>query len=187
MANTRRSLVAALTGLAMTFSFGLAPLTAHASAASLSAAGRRALDRLYASDPRARRIGRRAHAILVFPGIIKGAFVFGGQTGDGVLLVRGRPERFYNISAASWGLQIGGKQFSYALFFMNDHALNYLRKSAGFAVGADPSIVVVNVGAAANVDTTTLSQDVYAFPFGAKGLLAGISIQGSKITPINPS
>ena len=187
MVNTRRSMMAALAGLAMTVAFGFAPLAAHASAQSLSADGVRALTRLYARDPRARRIGARAHAILIFPSILKGALVFGGQTGNGVLLVRGRAERFYNISAASWGLQIGGKQFSYALFFMNDRALNYLRKSAGFSVGADPSIVVVNVGAAANVDTTTLSQDVYAFPFGAKGLLAGISIQGSKITPIHPS
>ena len=186
MVNTRRSLMAALAGLAMTASFGLAPLAAHASARSLSADGERALSRLYASDPDARRVGAQAHAILVFPSIIKGALVFGGETGNGVLLVRGRPERYYNISAASWGLQIGGKSFSYALFFMNDRALNYLRKSAGFSIGADPNIVVVDVGAAANVNTTTLRQDVYAFPFAAKGLMAGISIQGSKITPIHP-
>src|SRR5665213_1079221 len=186
MVNTRRSLMATLAGLAITAPFGLAPLAAHASAQSLSADGRRALDRLYASDPDARRVGAHAHAILVFPSIIKGALVFGGETGNGVLLVRGRGERFYNISAASWGLQIGGKSFSYALFFMDDKALNYLRKSAGFSIGADPSIVIVDVGAGANVNTTTVGQDVYAFPFGAKGLLAGISIQGSKITPIHP-
>jgi lipid-binding SYLF domain-containing protein len=69
---------------------------------------------------------------------------------------------------------------------MNQGALRYLRKSEGFSVGTGPSIVVVGSGAGAQVDTTTLSQDVYAFPFNQKGLMADLTLQGTKITRIHP-
>ena len=124
----------------------------------------------------------------MFPRIVKvGVLLAGGQSGDGVLLVRGRPSAYFNISAASFGLQVGGQVFSYALFFMNDAALDYLNKSDGWAIGTGPSVVVVDAGLAASLTSTTLSQDVYAVPFGQKGLMAGIGIEGSKITHINPS
>jgi lipid-binding SYLF domain-containing protein len=180
---SRRSTVLAALALASLLGF-MAP---RAQAAPSAADGRAALDNLYAIDPAARRVARHARAILVFPKIIKGAFVFGGETGDGVLLSpRGRALGYYNISAASWGLQAGGKQFSYALFLMNDRAIAYLHNVGGWAIGAGGSIVVVDQGAAGAANTTTLTQDVYAFPFAAKGLMAGVDIHGSKITQINP-
>ena len=183
MKHSRRSLLTAgLAALSL-----LAPLAAHAdSAAQLSADGRRALSKLYATAPRSRRFARDAKAILVFPTIIKGGFVVGAQTGNGVLLEHGKATAFYNISAASFGLQAGGQAFSYALFFMTGKALNYIHKSGGWALGTGPSVVVVNQGAAAEGDTTTATQDVYAFPFAAKGLMAGIDIKGSEITRIHP-
>jgi lipid-binding SYLF domain-containing protein len=148
--------------------------------------GRRALDRLEATDARARRLAPRARAVLVFPSVIKAGFVFGGETGNGVLFVHSRPEGFYNMSGGSWGLQIGGQDFSYALFFMTEDSLKYLHQSAGFAAGSLPSVVVVNKGAAADVDTTTALHDVYAFPFNQRGLMANLTLEGTKITPIHP-
>jgi lipid-binding SYLF domain-containing protein len=186
MNSTRRSTIAAAVALAGLLAF-MAPAAHAASAQQLTADGQRALDKLYADEPRARLFARHARAILIFPAIIKGAFVFGGETGDGVLLSRGgHAEGFYNISAASWGLQAGGKQFSYALFLMTDRALGYLHDSAGWAIGAGGNIVVIDQGAAAAANSTTLTQDVYAFPFAGKGLMAGIDIHGSKITQIHP-
>ena len=79
-----------------------------------------ALHALYAAQPKARELGQRAKAILIFPKIIKAGLIIGGQSGDGVLRVGGKTDGYYNISAASFGLQAGGQQFSYALFFMND-------------------------------------------------------------------
>ena len=146
-----------------------------------------ALARLYASEPDARKLGDRAKAILVFPRILKAGLLVGGQGGNGVLLIDGKPAGYYNISAASYGLQAGGQQFSYALFFMTDTALNYLRTSHGWAIGSGPSIVVVDKGAAKSLTSTSLRQDVYAFPFGQSGLMAGIGIEGSKITEFTPS
>ncbi|PPQ34729.1 lipid-binding SYLF domain-containing protein [Rhodopila globiformis] len=184
MVQTRRSLLTVLAGLGGLTLAG-APAFA-ASAREINAAASRALDTLYETQPKARELSRRAKAILVFPAIYKGGLIIGAQTGDGVLRVGGRPEAYYNISAASFGLQAGGQRFSYALFFMNEAALQYLRKSDGWSVGSGPSVVVVDKGAAASLTSTTLSQDVYAFPFGQQGLMAGIGLEGSKITRIHP-
>jgi lipid-binding SYLF domain-containing protein len=83
-------------------------------------------------------------------------------------------------------LQAGIQDYGYALFFMNEHALAYLNKSGGFELGAGPSVVVADEGFAKNYTTTTLTQDVYAFVFNQKGIMAGLGITGSKITRISP-
>jgi lipid-binding SYLF domain-containing protein len=146
-----------------------------------------ALQDLESSEPRSRRFARDAKAVLVFPSILKAGFVFGGETGNGVLLEHGHAAGYYNLSGGSWGLQIGGQDFAYALFFMTEGSLDYLKKSDGWAAGTGPSVVAINKGAAAEADSTTLSHDVYAFPFGAKGLMADLTLQGTKITRIHPS
>jgi lipid-binding SYLF domain-containing protein len=72
------------------------------------------------------------------------------------------------------------------MFFMTDSALESLNSRAGFEIGSGPSIVVVDAGKARTLTTTTLRDDVYAFIFGQKGLMAGLGLQGSKITRISP-
>jgi lipid-binding SYLF domain-containing protein len=183
MNRIRRAMLVAALGAAFA---GATASGALASAASLTANGHAALTRLYATKSSALWAGRHAKAILIFPRIYKGGFMVGAQTGDGVLLERGHPTGYYNISAASFGLQAGGQAFSYALFFMKDSALAYLKKSDGWAVGSGPSLVVVDRGVATSTTSTTLTQDVIAFPFGAKGLMAGLGLEGSKITRIHP-
>ena len=186
MNTTRRSIVAGVVALASLIG-PLAATDAHAaSRARLTRDGVAALRKLEATTPRSRRFARDARAVLVFPRILKAGLVFGGMTGDGVLLSHGRVQGFYNISGGSWGLQIGGQTFGYALFFMNDGSLRYLDRSGGFSVGAGPSIAIIDKGAGADVDTTTLSQDVYAFPFNEKGLMADLTLKGTKITRIHP-
>jgi lipid-binding SYLF domain-containing protein len=163
----------------------LTPPARAATAAELNANGQGALQRLYAESTKASRFGQSAHAILVFPKIVKAGFLIGGQGGEGVLFVRGRPTGYYKISAVSYGLQAGGQSFSYALFIMNEKALDYLGKSNGWAIGSGPSVVVVDKGKAMSTTSTTLKEDVYAFPFGQKGLMAGLGLEGSKITRID--
>lgn len=183
MSNVRSALVAAT--LMFTASFAVSSKSASAaSAAQLNADGKAALSRLYAQSSRAVRYGRDARAILVFPKIVKAGFMIGGQGGEGVLFVHGRPTAYYKIAAASFGFQAGGQSFSYALFLMNDKALNYLERSDGWAIGSGPSVVVIDQGKAMSTTSTTLAQDVYAFPFGQKGLMAGLGLEGSKITRI---
>jgi lipid-binding SYLF domain-containing protein len=157
-----------------------------ASASQILSQSNAALQTLYAAEPNSVLLGNQAKAILVFPSIVKAGFIVGAETGNGVLLEGSAPVGYYNISAASYGLQAGVQSFSYALFFMNNSALNYLVQSQGWSVGAGPSVVVLDHGKAASMTSTTLTQDVYALPFGEQGLMAGMGIQGSKISPISP-
>ena len=122
----------------------------------------------------------------MFPKIYKGGLIIGGLSGDGVLRVGGKASAYFNLSAASFGLQAGAQKYSFALFFMTDEALAYLEKSDGWAIGSGPSVVVVDKGAAASLSSMTLTQDVYAVPFGQSGLMAGLGLEGSKITRIHP-
>lgn len=144
--------------------------------------GAAALKNLTATNSGARVLAEKAVAVLVFPSIVKAGFLIGGQLGDGVLLKNGKAVAYYRSIAGSYGLQAGAQTFGYALFFMNQAALQYLDDSKGFEVGVGPSIVVVDEGFGKSITSTTISQDVYAFIFSQKGLMGGIGIQGSKIT-----
>eukprot|EP01037_Dinobryon_pediforme_P001790 gene1790-1820_t len=155
-------------------------------AAEITAQGRTTLESLKATEPRSRLFARHARGILVFPSIFKAGLVFGGESGNGVLFIHGRPAGFYNLSGGTWGLQIGGEKFSYVVFFMNDGSLRYLNRSGGFAAGTGPSIAIINKGAGAEANSTTITTDVYAFPFNQKGLMADLTLQGTKISRIHP-
>jgi lipid-binding SYLF domain-containing protein len=159
---------------------------AVAGTTNIDRASRAALTRLYATSLRSKEFSKLAVGVLVFPRIIKAGFVVGGMGGDGVLFEHGKPVAYYNITGASYGLQAGAETYAYALFFMKKSALDYIHKSDGWAIGSGPSVVVVDKGFTQAGDTTTLTQDVYAVPFSAKGLMGSLSMQGSKITPIHP-
>lgn len=145
-----------------------------------------ALQKLYESTPAAKVLSEKATAILVFPSIIKGGLIIGGQYGEGALREQGKTSGYYRSVALSYGLQAGAQTFGYALFFMNKEALDYLNKSEGWEVGVGPSIVVVDMGAAKALTTTTAKDDIYAFFFDQRGLMAGLGLQGTKITRIEP-
>jgi lipid-binding SYLF domain-containing protein len=159
---------------------------AHASAASISASSRAALRTLYRANPTAKLMGEKAKAILVFPKILKAGFIFGAQGGEGAMFQGGKTTGYYRTLAASYGFQAGVQSFGYALFFMDNGAIDYLKKSKGWEIGTGPSVVIVDEGLAKSLTTTTLKDDVYAVIFDQKGLMAGMGIQGSKITRIHP-
>jgi lipid-binding SYLF domain-containing protein len=158
-----------------------------ASAAEIDQSAKAALNTLYSSNPSAQFVGKKAKAILVFPRIIKGGFMVGAQHGDGALLVNGKTVAYYNTVAASYGFQAGVQKFGYAMFFMNDASLAYLRKTGGFEVGTAPSLVVVDTGVAKSLSTTSLEKGIYVFFFSQKGLMGGLGLQGTKITQYTPS
>jgi len=145
-----------------------------------------ALSNLYSSTPAAVQLSQKAEGILVFPHIIKAGFLFGGEFGVGALRQRGQTAGYYNIAAASYGLQIGVQSFGYALFLMNGKAMSFLNSQGGWQVGVGPSVVVMDEGMARSFTTATQLEDVYAFTFSQEGLMAGMGIQGSKITPYTP-
>jgi lipid-binding SYLF domain-containing protein len=145
-----------------------------------------ALEKLFTGSPAAKNLAPAAKGILVFPNVVKGGLIVGGQYGKGALRMGGKTAGYYNTAAASYGLQAGVQSFGYAMYLMTDAALKYLKESAGWEVGVGPSIVVVDEGVARSLSTTTAKDDVYVFFFDQKGLMAGLGIQGSKITQIQP-
>lgn len=165
----------------------LPPRTQAASASEIDRAARSALQELYSINPKAKTIGSRAAAVLVFPSVKKGGFVVAGQHGDGALIGGGRTIGYYQTVAASYGLQAGVQKFGYALFFMNQKAMAHLHDGGGWEVGSAPSLVVVDQGVSKSLSTTNLKKGIYAFFFSQKGLMGGLGFQGSKITEIHPN
>jgi lipid-binding SYLF domain-containing protein len=145
-----------------------------------------ALERLYADVPVAKDLSKLAKGVLIFPDVIKAGLIVGGQYGQGALRIDGKTSGYYNTVSASYGLQAGAQSFGYAMFLMSDDALTYLEKSGGWELGVGPSVVMVDEGIARNLSTTTAKEDIYVFIFGQKGLMAGIGLQGSKISKITP-
>ncbi len=145
-----------------------------------------ALEKLYSSTPSAKELSTVSKGILVFPNVIKGGLVIGGQYGVGSLRIHGKTAGYYNTLAASYGLQAGAQSFGYAMFFMTNSGLEYLEKSKGWEVGVGPSVVVADEGLARSLTTSTAKEDIYVFFFGQKGLMAGLGLQGSKISRITP-
>ena len=160
-------------------------LAAAATAVEINRDVKIALEKLYVKSPKAKALGEKAKGILVFPGIVKGGFMVGGQYGEGALSKDGKTAGYYNTVQVSYGLQAGIQKYGYALFLMTDSAMKWIDKSDGWEIGTGPSIVVMDAGAAVAATTTTLQSEIYAFFFDQKGLMAGMGLQGTKITRIN--
>jgi lipid-binding SYLF domain-containing protein len=175
------SIVLATASLA---SAGFLNTAGAATAEDLDADSRQALQTLYKATPFAETISHNAKAILVFPNIIKAGLVFGGSYGEGELLKAKKVEDYYNSVTGSWGLQAGAQSYGYVVFLMTDKAVNYLRKTKGWEIGVGPTVVVVDAGMAKNLSSSTLKDDAYAFIFDQQGLMAGVSIEGTKISRI---
>jgi lipid-binding SYLF domain-containing protein len=164
--------------------FGFSASVRAEDRAALERSSQAALKSLIAQDPVARDLSQRAVAVLVFPDVKKAGLIVGGQFGEGVLWRGGKAAAYYNTGGASYGFQAGVQEYGYAMFFMKESALNALDVTQGFEVGVGPSIVIIDQGKGVSHTTTTMQDDIYAFVFNQKGLMAGIGIQGNKITKI---
>ncbi|MCW1883678.1 YSC84-related protein [Luteolibacter flavescens] len=159
----------------------------QASRSEISGDARAALNDLYARDPSARKLGKSAAGILVFPHIAKGGLVVGAEAGNGVLFGSdGGVKGYYQTAGASYGLQAGVQKYGYVLFLMSSSEVNQLNRAAGWEFGTSPGFVVVDRGAGATLTSRTVDSGVYAYVFDQKGLMAGVSFKGTKITRIQP-
>ena len=185
MTSTRRLFITAAMVIAGAFSaISVDRAVAASTAQELNRDANEALQNLYRTNPTAKEISRHAKAILVFPSIVKAGFVFGGAYGEGVLFDHGRGDDYYNSFTGSWGLQAGAQSYGYVVFLMTPKAIDYIHKSDGWEIGVGPTVVIVDAGAAKNLSTSTLKDDAYAFIFDQKGLMAGIALEGTKISHI---
>ena len=155
------------------------------SKAELNQNAQQVLKKLLDTNEQARELSKKAVAVLVFPSITKAGFMVAGQYGEGVLFKEGRPSAYFNNAGGSFGFQAGAQQYGYAMFFMKESALEALYSTQGFEVGTGPSVVVLEQGAGTSLTSMNYQKDIYAFIFNQQGLMAGIGIQGNKITQIS--
>lgn len=180
-----RSISTGALALTLFVSAGVIDVAKAASAEDLQRDSDQALALLTSTNPTAESISSQAKAVLIFPSIVKAGLVFGAAYGEGLLKRGATVEGYYNSFTGSWGLQVGGQSYGYAVFLMNDEAINYIRESKGWEIGVGPTVVIMDEGAAKNLSTSSLQEDAYAFIFDQSGLMIGISIEGTKISEIS--
>lgn len=178
----KNTIITAISILIIAFSV----VSAHADSAEIDRAVTDAMSELFESSATAKKLAPLAKGILIFPNVMKAGLIVGGQYGEGALIKKDITVGYYTTVAASYGLQAGGQAFGYAMFFMTDEALEYLENSAGWEIGVGPSVVVVDEAVAGSLTTSSAKDSIYAFFFNQKGLMAGLGLQGSKITKFNP-
>ena len=183
MTRLPRAFIAAVT-LSLVALVGASPLSAK-SAAEIDAETNQALETLYKESSAAKELGAKANGILVFPNITKGGIIVGGEYGEGALRVDGKTAGYYSSASGSIGLQLGISSRSLVIMFMTEEALKTFTGSDGWEAGVDADVTVVDVGATGSLDTTTAQSPVIAFNFGEKGLMAGVSVEGTKVTKID--
>jgi lipid-binding SYLF domain-containing protein len=144
-----------------------------------------ALGKLYKTVPGAKEVARHAKGTLVFPAIYKAGFVIGGQYGKGALRIRGKSVAYYNTLGAAFGLLAGGEKRSIVVMFQTKEALQRFRQSDGWDVGADASVTLVEIGANGAIDAATLNKPILVFIFGNTGLMANLSLKGTKISRLD--
>jgi lipid-binding SYLF domain-containing protein len=163
----------------------MAPQSEAASARSINADVRATLDKFFYDVTGARDLADKSVGILVFPSVIKAGFGFGGEYGEGALLIRKKTAEYYNLVSASFGFQLGVQERSVIIMFMTHTALENFRSSAGWKVGIDGSIAIVTVGVGGSIDTNKIKSPVVGFIVDPKGLMYNLTLEGSKITRIN--
>ncbi|MEO7952984.1 MAG: YSC84-related protein [Polaromonas sp.] len=150
----------------------------------IDAAATSALGRLSSTMPGARELVGKARGVLVFPSVLAAGLGIGGEYGEGVLRVGGKSVDYYSTASASFGLQIGAQSKAIIFLFMTQDALDKFRNSQGWTAGADASVAVVKAGANGDIDLNTATQPVNVFVMTNQGLMANLTIEGTKITKL---
>jgi SH3 domain-containing YSC84-like protein 1 len=134
----------------------------------------------------------KANCVVVFPSVLKAAFIFGGSYGRGAMSCRkgqdfsgpwGAPTMMA-LEGGSFGLQIGGEATDFVLLIMNERGASGILASK-VKLGADASVAAGPVGRTASAETdATLRADILSYS-RARGAFAGIALEGSTIRPDN--
>ena len=142
---------------------------------------------IFKQKPGAEKFLSEVHGYVVFPSVIKGGFIFGGEYGEGVLRVNGESAAYYSIASGSFGLQVGAQKASYLIAFASQKALEHFRNSSGWEAGVDGGITVVDWGVGKDIASLSFEKPIYAFIFNAKGFMGSASLEGTKFTKMHPS
>ena len=127
-----------------------------------------------------------ARGILVIPRMWKAGVLLGFEFGEGALIVDGIKIQYYKALTTSVGLQVGVGSKDLIILFFDDTAMDNFLYSSGWEVGVDGAVALFSRGAAGAVDSITFKDPIVGFVFGQKGLIAGVSMEGTKFTKIWP-
>ena len=139
------------------------------------------LSKLYASASSAQSLAQQAKGVLVFPKILAGGFIVGAEYGEGALRVNNAPVAYYRTTTASFGLLAGVQSKALIMLFMTDEALKKFQDSKGWTAGVDGSVALATIGANGQVDTNTARAPIIAFVLTNAGIMANLSLEGTKI------
>jgi lipid-binding SYLF domain-containing protein len=142
------------------------------------------LNRLYSTTKSAQDLGAKARGILIFPKLLSAGFIVGGEYGDGVLRSGGADHGYYRAISGSFGWQIGAQSKAFILMFMTQDAYDKFVRSSGWQIGVDATVALATVGANGQIDTNTAQQPIIGFAMTNAGLMAGLSLEGTKISKL---
>lgn len=144
-----------------------------------------ALTSLFREVPGSRALVEQASGVLVFPDVLEAGFMIAAARGSGALRVGGSTRSYHAKTRGSFGIQAGARSTALFLLFMNDEALQRFERSTGWTVGADASVTLLTAGANAQISSQTAQQPVIGFVLANRGLMAGISLDGARITDLD--
>ena len=173
-----------MAGVLLICSICVVPASFGAEAEVIEAKVNVALQRFYKQVKGAKEFAGNAKGLLIMPGVMKAAFIIGGEYGEGALRINGKTADYYNIVSGSFGFQIGAEAKDIVIAFMTPEALAGFRSSRGWEVGLDGNVALITVGAGERVDTSTIKDPIVGFVFDVKGLMADISLKGAKFTKL---
>ena len=127
-----------------------------------------------------------ARGVLVIPRMIKAGVVLGMEYGEGALIVDDIKVQYYRAFSTSLGIQLGVGAKDLVILFFDDEAMDDFLYSSGWQAGVDGAVALWTMGAGGSIDTTESQDPIVGFVFGHKGLIAGVSLEGTKFTKIWP-
>ena len=144
-----------------------------------------ALARLYTQINGSKELVSSARGVLTFPTVVSAGFIVGAASGEGTLREGGKTTAFYRMTEGSVGLLAGAQSQAVFVLFMTPQALQQFKDSRGWTAGVDASVTLINVGANAAIDARTVQQPVVGFVMTNAGLMANLSLNGSRITRLD--
>jgi lipid-binding SYLF domain-containing protein len=164
-----------------------------ADSAAERAASRREIDagvdetlaRLYRTVKGSRELIAKSRGVLVFPDVTGAGFVVGGEYGRGALRVDGRTLDYFTTMGGSFGAQVGAQSRAIVYAFMTRASLERFKRSSGWSAGADATVALVKMGANGKINTATAVNPIEAFVLTNAGLMAGVSLEGTKVSRLD--
>ena len=170
----------------MNFSLSFSNYTFAKSTIEIDAAIESALNRFTEEIKGSQTYLDGARGVLVIPRMIKAGVVLGMEFGEGALIVDGIKVQYYRAFSTSLGIQLGVGTKDLVILFFDDDAMDDFLYSSGWQAGVDGTVALFTLGAGGSIDTTESQDPIVGFVFGHKGIIAGLSVEGTKFTKIWP-